>query len=237
MKKTILGVIAIAIVLVGVFATSVNAATFETDKENVKIGDIVTLTLTTSQPVDSMQFEIAYESDKFEYLGDNNIGTAFGVVKSNPQANGYLMVSAYDGTTTTLSLKFKALKNAEGARFAIENTEFGKDDVALDDKLVSETIFIKVADPVTPDDDNKGDNDQGNNNQGENQGNNEGNNNENQEQDKQESENTNTEEYTNDEGEKIKKLPQTGSIMPVVTFGTIVLGIAFVGGYKMIKNK
>ncbi len=233
MKKIILGVIAIAIILVGVLTTSVNAATFETDKENVKIGDIVTLTLRTSQPVDSMQFEIAYESDKFEYLGDNNIGTAFGVVKSNPQANGYLMVSAYDGTTTTLTLKFKALKNAEGARFAIENTEFGKDDIALDDKLVSETIFIKVADPVTPDNDNKGDNDQENNNQGDN----DGTNNENQEQNKQEAEDTNTEEYTNDEGEKIKKLPQTGSVMPVAAFGVVVLGIAFVGSYKMIKNK
>lgn len=233
MKKTILGVIAIAIILVGVFATSVNAATFVTDKENVKIGDIVTLTLTTSQPVDSMQFEIDYESDKFEYLGDNNIGTAFGVVRSNPQANGALMVSAYDGTTTTLTLKFKALKNAEGARFAIENTEFGKDDVALDDKIVSSTIFIKVADPVTSDDDNKGDKDQENNNQG----NNEGTDSKNQEQNKQESEASNTEEYTNDEGEKIKKLPQTGSIMPAVTFGAVVLGAAFLGGYKMIKNK
>lgn len=233
MKKTILGVIAIAIILVGVLATSVNAATFETDKENVKIGDIVTLTVTTSEPVESMQFEIDYETDKFEYLGDDNIGTAFGVVKSNSITNGTLRVSAYDGTTTTLTLKFKALKNAEGARFAIENTEFGKDDVALDDKIVTSTIFIKVADPVIPDDDNKGDNDQENNNQG----NNEGTGNENQEQNKQETGATNTEEYTNDEGEKIKKLPQTGSIMPVATFGVVMLGIAFVGGYKMIKNK
>lgn len=229
MKKTFLGIVAITMLLVTILATSVNAASLTVDKGTMKKGEIVTVTITTNEEVESMQFDLKFDPEKYEFV-EGSINTNLSVKDSNMIGKGVLMVSAYGNTASTLTLQFKAIENGEAIPFTISNTEFSKDNVELNDSVVTPTVYVTVAEPVVPtpnpDDNNQQPSDEDNNN---NQGTNE-----NEEQKK---DTVTKNEYINEDGEVITKIPQTGSYMPSIVFGVIILGIAFVAGYKIIKNK
>lgn len=230
MKKTLLGVVAITMLLVALLATSVNAASVTANKE----GDIVTVTVTTNETVESMEFVVNFDSTNFEFV-KGSIKSALTSIDSNDEiGEGKVMVSAFGGEASTLTLQFRAKANVRGA-FTLSDTEFSNDET-----MSKPTAIIEATEPTpvipTPDDDKKPGEEAGKPTEGEN--NNQGNK---TEENNSATEGNNvaetTEEYVDEEGKKITKIPQTGTYMPTVLLSVSVLGIAFMAGYKMIKNK
>lgn len=230
MKKTFLGVVAITMLLVALLATSVNAASITANKE----GDIVTITVTTNEIVESMEFVVNFDSTNFEFIS-GSIQSGLTSIDSNMIGAGKLMVSAFGGESSTLTLQFKANQNVRGA-FTLSDTEFSNDEemskpTAIIEATTQPTPIVPGEDDKQPGEDVSKPNEEENNNNQENE--NQGN----QQLTEENKETQTTEEYVDEEGKKITKIPQTGAYMPSIVLGMNVIGIAFIVGYKMIKNK
>lgn len=240
MKKTVLGIITIVMLVVMMFTTSVNAAELKTDKTEMKKGEIVTVTIKTGENVESMQFDLKFNTAKYKFVEDS-IKTALKMVDYNIKENaelkeGVLTVSAMDTsvTTDTLTLKFEALEDGEKIPFEISNTEFSNDE-----EMTNTTVDVTIAEkeeptkPVDPEKPTEGDEKPAEDDKKP------------VEEDKKPStedkkpvENNNGDKYVDEDGNEIEKLPQAGSFVPSIVFGAALLGIATVAGYKMInKNK
>lgn len=229
MKKTLLGVVAITMLLVALLATSVNAASVTANKE----GEIVTVTVTTNETVESMEFVVNFDSTNFEFV-KGSIKSSLTSIDSNDEiGEGKVMVSAFGGEASTLTLQFRAKANVRGA-FTLSDTEFSNDEAMSNPTAIIEATTTPVI--PTPDDDKKPGEDVGRPNEGENNNQEEVNNPTTEGNEGKEATET-TEEFVDEEGKKITKIPQTGAYMPTVVLGMSVLGIAFIAGYKMIKNK
>lgn len=241
MKKTIIGIVTIVTVLcMMLLATSVNAASISADKAKVSKGDIVTVTVKTDSQVESMQFNIKYDSSKFEYVAES-AASDLGMVESNAE-NGVLIVSALDTSKTTdyTTVQFKALENGENVEFTISDTEFSKDGEALSETVANPTINVTIADqeettnpgdettteePTKPGDETTTEEPSNTDN------------------DKKEP-TTTTEEpsnndgsYVDENGNTITKLPQTGSMAPTIIFAIVACGVIALISYKTIKNR
>lgn len=219
MKKTILGVVVITMLLVAMLGVTVNAATLTASKE----GDIVTVTVTTNEKVESMEFVINFESSKFEFV-QGSIQSGLTTIDSNMLGDGKLMVSAFGGEASTLSLQFKANGNVGGS-FTLSDTEFSNDEAMTKPTAVIEATTT----PVEPEPEKP--------TPGEEQKPEENVENKDTQTGKEENKKAeNAEEYVDEDGKKITKIPQTGAYMPTIILGISVLGIAFMASYKMIKN-
>lgn len=227
MKKTVLGIITVVMLLVVMVSTSVNAASLNTNKVEMEKGEIVTVTVKTSEAVESMQFDLKFDTTKYEFV-EGSITTDLKMVDYNIK-EGILTVSAFDTsvTTDTLTLQFKALEDGEKIPFEISNTEFSNDE-AMANTTVEVTIAEK-AEPVTPvdpepekpgTDDEKPSTDE-----------------QKPSADDKKPAESDGEKYVDEDGKEITKLPQAGSLVPSIVLGVAVLGMATVVGYKTIKNK
>ena len=240
MKKTIMGVVTIVTVLfMMLLATSVNAASISADNAKISKGDIVTITVKVDDPAQLIQFDLAYDTTKYEYV-DKSVSSELEATSAAPQDNGTVRVSAFtlgNTTTDTLTLQFKALENVENAAFTISNAAIMTDEGRVTPTFDSTTVNVTVADPeeeqptdptdpteptdpeepgkdepTTTPDGNKGD---------------EGN----------KDENNGSSEYVDEEGNEITKLPQTGSLAPTIVAGAVVLvAIIATVAYRAIKK-
>ncbi len=128
MKKLFLGIVTIMLVL-AIMVPTVNAAKLSQDKTEMKVGEIVTVTLTTDDEVEYLQFDLKFDNTKFEYMKDSAKST-LSATGSNLTSDNVVTVSAFDlkeGTTKELSLQFKAISTGEHVPFNVEGTiEIGK---------------------------------------------------------------------------------------------------------------
>lgn len=144
MKKLFLGIVTIMLALV-IMVPTVNAAKLSTDKTEMKVGEIVTVTLTTDDEVEYLQFDLKFDNTKFEYLKDSAKST-LSATGSNLTSSDVVTVSAFDlkeGTTKELSLQFKAISTGEYIPFNLEGTiEIGKNGEVIENPKI-EVIRIE----------------------------------------------------------------------------------------------
>lgn len=128
MKKLFLGVVTIMLAL-AIMVPTVNAARLSPDKTEMKVGEIVTITLTTDDQVEYLQFDLKFDKTKFEYMTDSAKST-LSATGSNLTSSDVVTVSAFDlkeGTTNEISLQFKAISTGENVPFKVEGAiEIGK---------------------------------------------------------------------------------------------------------------
>ena len=93
-------------------------ATLSVDKTKVKAGDEVTVTVTFSEKVVAVNFNIDYDSSCFKYIEGENINSA----EKNENIACIYADSTLKGTNT-FSVKFKALKEISSAEFSIEDAK------------------------------------------------------------------------------------------------------------------
>ena len=142
MKKTILGVVVITMLLVAMLGVTVNAATL-TASEN---GEYVTVTIRTNEMVNSMEFDLKYDSTKCQYV-ENSISTGLKSIEVDATTDN-VFVSAMTGETTTLLLTFKVLEKGEELPFTIANTEFTKEGKIISETVANPTVVVTVAKPA-----------------------------------------------------------------------------------------
>ncbi|MCI8654840.1 MAG: hypothetical protein HFJ48_03070 [Clostridia bacterium] len=128
MKKLFLGIVAM-ILMLAIMIPTVNAATISPDKTEMKVGEIVTITLRTDDDVEYIQFDLKFDNTKFEYMNDSAKST-LNSTGSNLTSKDVVTVSAFDlngATTKEISLQFKAISTGEHVPFKVEGTiEIGK---------------------------------------------------------------------------------------------------------------
>ncbi len=144
MKKLFLGIVTIVLAL-AIMLPTVNAATLSPDRTEMKVGDIVTITLTTNDEVEYLQFDLKFDNTKFEYMKDSAKST-LSATGSNLTSSDVVTVSAFDlngGTTKEISLQFKAISTGEHVPFNVEGTvEIGKNGEVIDNPEI-EVILIE----------------------------------------------------------------------------------------------
>ena len=208
MKKS-LTILTIAILAIVAFASCVNAASVTTSATQVKVGDTVTVTVKTENQVTAMEFEVAYDASKYEYVSASG---AFEKIDED-KITGKVFVQAYNAekTSDSVTLTFKALAATEGTGETFTVNDFkivGAAQEALSNNPA--TVVVEAA---------KGD-DEGDNTQGGSQGG-----------DNETEKNYETKKDKN--GNDINELPKTGT--PIFA-GAIAL-IAISGAVLVIKNR
>ena len=222
MKTKILGIVTMVTVLLMMLVSSVNAATITADKAEMAKEEIVTLTLTTETPVDSMQFNVKFDSTKFEYIADS-FDASIGNEDENMLADGELMVAAYNvgNTSNKATLQFKALDNVENAEFTVSGAEFGVESVAIDETVTTPTVTVSVveSEPAEDPDEPTEEPDQ-------------------KPDDEKPAEDPDKDDsgYYDEDGNPIEKLPQTGSMVPVVVAGVAILVVASLVVFKATRK-
>ena len=159
MKTKILGIVTMVTVLLMMLVSSVNAATMTADKTEMQKDEIVTITVTTEQEVASMQFDITFDSTKYEYVEDSATSDLANTA-SRVISDGVVRVSAFESgnATNTLTLQFKAIENGENVPFTVSNTEFVAGSDETGETFEVDTINVTIADAEEPTDpENPGD--------------------------------------------------------------------------------
>ena len=241
MKTKILGIVTIVTLVLMMLVTSVNAAEFTADKTEIKKGDIVTLTVKVDDPAQLMQFDVAYDTSKYEYVKDS-AKSALEATSSADQGNGTVKVSAFtttSKTTDTLTLQFKALENGEDVPFTISNVAIQTDAGRVEPTFASATVNVTIADPVEEPVEEPGDTDEPTNPGDTEEPSNPEDTTKPEENNNQQSgskDENNSSEYVDENGNKITKLPQTGSLLPAIAVGAVILIAAAVITFKAIKR-
>lgn len=228
MKKTVLGIGIAIMLLVVMLSTSVNAASLSADKIKMEKGQTVTVTVTTDEEVESMQFDLKFDTTKYKFVEDS-IKTDLKAVDYNIEGDT-ITVSAFDAKvkTKTLTLEFEAIENGENVPFEISGTEFSNDETMTNAKV--EVTIAEPEKPVDPEEKPEDKPEEKPDNKPEEKP-------EDKPSTDDKTEVDNSDKYVDEDGKEITKLPQAGSLVPSIALGIAVLGLATVTGYKMIKNK
>lgn len=237
MKTKILGIVTMVTVLLMMLVSSVNAATMTADKTEMQKDEIVTITVTTEQEVASMQFDITFDSTKYEYVEDSATSDLANTA-SRVISDGVVRVSAFESgnATNTLTLQFKAIENGENVPFTVSNTEFVAGSDETGETFEVDTINVTIADAEEPTDpENPGDvedpTDPENPGDVEDPGDVEEPTNP-----EKPSDNDNNNDYVDENGDPITKLPQTGSVVPAIIAGIAILVVASLVVFKATRK-
>ena len=144
MKKS-LTILTIAILAIVAFASCVNAASVKVTPAQAKVGDTVTVTVHSDTPCYGVQFNMTYDSTRFEYAGN----TAGAIVSAS---NGELICSYSNvaAPTNDVSLTFTVISEAPVGTgdFAISGTEFTDTKGDVTGEAVTEpTATVEIAAP------------------------------------------------------------------------------------------
>ena len=210
MKKTILGILIIAMVVVAMMIGNVNAANLAVNNAEVKKGDVVTVSVNTEETSQAVEFVLNYDATKFEYVADSATST-LGAPIVNASEAGIIRLVVTDPikTTNAVTLQFKAIEDTEGAVFTASNFSTDKDE-----ELTTTTATVKVVTETATEPENPGEETPTepttpatDNNEGTTTNN-----------------NTNADEKVGTNGQVITKLPQTGT--PMFIGAAVVIALA-----------
>ena len=215
MKKIISGIVAVA-VLMGIATTSVNAASVNANKTEVKKGEQVVVSVNLENATQAVDINLSYDNSKFNFISCN---TTLGELTKNVE-NGVVKVSgaSAENTTKQVNFVFEAKENTDGESFKASGLvtesgeEFTNDNVVV--KVVEEqqkptepTEPTKPTEPTEPTDEQQGATEQKNTT-------------------------TQTTQKVDENGKVITKLPQTG--MPYVVLATV--GVLAVAGIVVARK-
>ena len=217
MKKTILGILMIAIFAVAMMAGSVNATTVSASAAKIEKGQQVTVTVSSEKDVEGIQFVMHYKAANFKFVSAEAEGLT---VYPNDDGNGNVEVISYGSTKVknVTKLVFEATADtAEGEGLNFSVTDLQVSPVEVSDPLSTSAVKVEVGtttpqpgetDPSKTNTTNPGETDPSKTNPTDNK--------------------TTTEEKTDDkvgtDGKAITKLPQAGT--PVIAGAVVLVAIA-----------
>ncbi len=162
MKKLILKTTILAFILAFTSPLAVNAANLKIDKDEMKVGEPVEVTVTTDKPVELMQFDLSFDKTKYEFVNATSEldSTGYNVIKNKD----VVRVSAFDlngDKTDTIKLNFKAIATGESVPFTVGGVvELGEDGEDFGSNITVKVTKIGESDNggddwgLTPPDDN-----------------------------------------------------------------------------------
>ena len=149
MKNKILGILIALVVMIGVMASQVNAATISASSTEVNKGDRVTVTVNLNDATPYIDIDLKYNPNSFEYVDKSATSDLPSLTVNNKAGEGIVLVSAADATETTkyISFTFTAKENTDAAEFVASglNTITGE---KLDVSSVSVAVVEKAEEPT-----------------------------------------------------------------------------------------
>ena len=151
MKKLFLNLVAIVLLLVIAFPIVSNAATLEASEKNMKVGEIVYVTVRTEESLESIQFDLKFDNTKYKFLEpkdqileDNELDSAM----AHKVSDDTVRVSAVDTnlkTTKEVVLEFEAIKTGTPTPFLVTGlVELGENGRANEaEKLDNLSVSVK----------------------------------------------------------------------------------------------
>jgi len=133
MKKLFFGTITVMLLVAMMLPLSANAATLEKNKNQMLVGEEVTVTVTTDQNVEALQFDLTFDDTKYSYVS-NSQESALDSTKSHLLQKNMVRVSAFDENgdkTNKVTLKFKATNTGSNVPFAIKDQKVLVDESGL----------------------------------------------------------------------------------------------------------
>lgn len=151
MKKLFLSTITLVMLVSVVMPVAVQAATLTTNKSEMKVDDIVDVTVSMNQDVESIQFDMQFDNSKYEYV-NNSAQSSLDATASNLISENTVRVSAFNLSNTkadSVTLKFKATNVGLSVPFKIVGTvEIGEKGETIDNPEVQVRRISSVSKKV-----------------------------------------------------------------------------------------
>lgn len=151
MKKLFLSTITLVMLVSVLMPVAVQAATLTTNKSEMKVDDIVDVTVSMNQDVESIQFDMQFDNSKYEYV-NNSAQSNLDATASNLISENTVRVSAFNLSNTkanSVTLKFKATNVGLSVPFKIVGTtEIGEKGETIDNPEVQVRRISSVSKKV-----------------------------------------------------------------------------------------
>ena len=146
MKNKIIGILITLIIMIGIMASQVMAATINVSNTEVNKGDQVTVTVNLENETQAVDLVLNYDANSFEYVkGSINSTLGQAAMTVNDSEEGVIRLSASNASATTkaVTYTFIAKENTDGAAFTASGlvTESGE-------ALTVDNVSVKVVEPV-----------------------------------------------------------------------------------------
>lgn len=127
-EKLLSGIVAMSTVLT-VATSTVNAAKLELSADKVAAGETVDVTVSLDNEANSLDYELAYDSEMFEFVDSK---CDLSLVEVNSDTPGTVIVSGVDTDKGTkyMTVTLKALKDGD-AEFEVKNLEAADEETPL----------------------------------------------------------------------------------------------------------
>lgn len=140
MKKLFLSTITLVMLVSVVMPVAVQAATLTTNKSEMKVDDIIEVTVSMNQDVECVQFDMQFDNSKYEYV-NNSARSGLDATASNLISENTVRVSAFNLTNTkanSVTLEFKATSVGLSVPFNIVGAvEIGENGETIDNPEVA----------------------------------------------------------------------------------------------------
>ena len=144
MKKKIIGIVVTLIMMMGIMASQVKAATINVNNTEVNKGDELTVTVNLDNPTQAIDLVLTYDANSFEYV-KGSVSSSIGELTVNDTVAGEVRLSAASATnsTTSVTYTFVAKENTDAAAFTASGlvTESGEE-------FTVDTVTVSVAEPA-----------------------------------------------------------------------------------------
>lgn len=162
MKNKVFGILIALVIMIGVMASQVMAASISASSTEVNKGDEITVTVKLNEPTQAIDLTLSYDANSFEYVEKSvTSGLDKGSIVENATTAGKILISGADpyNSTNYVTYTFIAKEATDAAEFVASDLS-SQSEEALDVSSVS----VKVVEPVEEPQPEQPSEDQNNNN-------------------------------------------------------------------------
>ena len=152
MKNKIIGIVITLIIMIGIMASQVMAASINVSNTEVNKGDQLTVTVNLENATQAIDIVLTYDASKFEYV-KGSANSTLGDMAVNDTNEGEIIISAasLSNTTKAVNYTFVAKENTDAAVFTASGlvTESGE---GFTNDTVSVSVVEPAEEPTNPED-------------------------------------------------------------------------------------
>ncbi len=146
MKNKVFGILIALVIMIGVMASQVMAASISASSTEVNKGDEITVTVKLNEPTQAIDLTLSYDANSFEYVEKSvTSGLDKGSIVENATTAGKILISGADpyNSTNYVTYTFIAKEATDAAEFVASDLS-SQSEEALDVSSVS----VKVVEPA-----------------------------------------------------------------------------------------
>lgn len=157
MKNKVFGILIALVIMIGVMASQVMAASISASSTEVNKGDTVVVTVNLEKDSQAVQFVLNYDAKNFEYVkgsASSSIGEAAMAINDKEEGTIRIAASSISTSTTSVSFTFTTKETTDASAFTVSNliTE-NREELTTDNVTVKVVEKAEEPQPEQPSDD------------------------------------------------------------------------------------